>query len=108
MFLEKVIERNPELIHCAFDLHRKGLILPDTYILDLDRITENGRKMKAEADRYGIDLYFMLKQIGRNPLVAGRLMDLGLGSNHCRLQRSLMHDRKWNPYRQCRTSGTDS
>lgn len=77
MFLEKVIERNPELIHCAFDLHRKGLILPDTYILDLDRITENGRKMKAEADRYGIDLYFMLKQIGRNPLVARRLMDLG-------------------------------
>ena len=77
MFLEKVLERNPELIRCAFDLHRDGKILPDTYVLDLDRITENARKMKEEADRYGIELYFMLKQIGRNPLVAQKLMEVG-------------------------------
>ena len=77
MFLEKVIERNPGLLNCAFQFHQEGIILPDTYILDLDAITENAGKMKEEADRYGIDLYFMLKQIGRNPLVAKRLMELG-------------------------------
>ena len=77
MFLEKVIKRNPKLIDCAFDLHEKGDILPDTYILDLDAIIENAKVMKEEADRCGIDLYFMLKQIGRNPLVASKLMALG-------------------------------
>ena len=77
MFLEKVMERNPELVRCAFDLHRNGRILPDTYILDLDSIANNARKMKEEADRYGIELYFMLKQIGRNPLVAQKLMEIG-------------------------------
>ena len=77
MFLEKTIKRNPKLIECAFDLHEKGDILPDTYILDLDAIIENAKVMKKEADRYGIDLYFMLKQIGRNPLIAAKLLEVG-------------------------------
>ena len=77
MFLEKTVKRNPKLIECAFDLHEKGEILPDTYILDLDAIIQNARIMKKEADRYGIDLYFMLKQIGRNPLIASKLLEIG-------------------------------
>lgn len=77
MFLKKVMDRNQKLIECAFDLHEKGLILPDTYILDLDTILENAKAMKKEADLYGIDLYFMLKQIGRNPLIALKLMEIG-------------------------------
>ena len=83
MFLEKVMDRNPKLVECAFDLHQKGLILPDTYILDLDMIEENAKAMKQEADRYGIDLYFMLKQIGRNPLIAMRLMQIGFKGAVC-------------------------
>jgi predicted amino acid racemase len=83
MFLEKTMERNPGLIDCAFDLHARGLILPDTYILDLDAIEENARAMKEEADRYGIDLYFMLKQIGRNPLIAAKLMEIGFRGAVC-------------------------
>lgn len=77
MFLEKVIEKNPELIRCAFAYHQDGTILPDTYILDLDSIVHNAEKMKEEADKYGIELYFMLKQIGRNPLVAEKLIETG-------------------------------
>ena len=77
MFLDKVIERNPRLIECGFELHRQGLILPDTYVMDLDAIEQNARLMKKEADRYGIELYFMLKQIGRNPLIARKLMEVG-------------------------------
>lgn len=71
------MDRNQKLIECAFDLHEKGLILPDTYIMDLDTILENAKTMKKEADLYGIDLYFMLKQIGRNPLIALKLMEIG-------------------------------
>jgi len=77
MFLEKTLKRNPGLIKTAFELHQGGKIQPDTYIIDLYRLTENALKIKKEADKYGIKLYFMTKQIGRNPLIAKRLMDIG-------------------------------
>lgn len=77
MFLNAVLERNPQLVETAFWLHQKGLIQPDTYILDLDTIASNGQHIKAEGDKHGIALYFMTKQLGRNPLVAKALMELG-------------------------------
>ncbi|WP_032122551.1 YhfX family PLP-dependent enzyme [Clostridium amazonitimonense] len=77
MFLEKTIERNPNLIKTAFHLHKKGLISPDTYVLDYDMILENALMMKKEADKYGVKLYFMGKQIGRNPLISKALIDMG-------------------------------
>ena len=77
MFLEKTVERNKELVQAAFKLHKEGLILPDTYVIDLDILIENARKMKEEADKYGIKLYFMTKQIGRNPIIAKEFMKLG-------------------------------
>ncbi len=77
MFLEKTVERNKELVQAAFNLHREGVILPDTYVIDLDTLIENARKIKEEADKYGIKLYFMTKQIGRNPIIAREFMKLG-------------------------------
>jgi len=38
MFLKKMQKRNPELIDTAFYLHRKNILEPNTYILDLDQI----------------------------------------------------------------------
>lgn len=77
MFLDKLLERNEALASYAFKGIETGEILPDTYILDLDRIVQNGKSMVAEAQKYNIELYFMLKQIGRNPLVGKALMDIG-------------------------------
>ena len=77
MFLEKTVERNKELVQAAFSLHRQGLILPDTYVIDLDTLIENAKKIKEEADKYEIKLYFMTKQLGRNPIIAKELMKLG-------------------------------
>ncbi|MDE6108441.1 MAG: alanine racemase [Oscillospiraceae bacterium] len=77
MFLNKLKENNPALLRYAFQAHRRGDILPDTYLLDLDAIEENGRQMVAAAKENGVVLYFMLKQIGRNPLVAKKLMEIG-------------------------------
>lgn len=77
MFLEKTVEKNKELINVAFQLHKKGVIEPDTYVIDLDRTIENARRIKEEADKYNVKLYFMSKQIGRNPLVCKELMKLG-------------------------------
>jgi predicted amino acid racemase len=77
MFLEATLRRNPKLIEAAFKLHTEGLIEPDTYILDLDAIIGNAKEIKKEADKYGVKLYFMTKQFGRNPYVSRELMKLG-------------------------------
>ena len=77
MFLEKTIERNRELVQAAFKLHKEGVIIPDTYVIDLDTLIENAKKLKDEADKYCIKLYFMTKQIGRNPLICKEFMKLG-------------------------------
>lgn len=77
MFLKKLRESNPALFAYAFEAHQKGEILPDTYLLDLDAILDNGRNMVRLAGEQEVRLYFMLKQIGRNPLVAQELMKIG-------------------------------
>lgn len=77
MFLSTLLRRNPALLETALDFHRRGIIRPDTYVLDLDAICNNGRLIKQQADTFGVELYFMTKQLGRNPLVAQALMEAG-------------------------------
>ena len=77
MFLNKLKETNPELIKFSLELINNHEILPDTYVLDLDTIEDNGKKMLAISKPLNIKMWFMLKQIGRNPLVAKKLMDIG-------------------------------
>ncbi|MEG0255560.1 MAG: YhfX family PLP-dependent enzyme [Vagococcus sp.] len=78
MFLEATKRRNPKLIEAAVMLHQDGVILPDTYILDLDQIVENAKGLKAQADEVGIELFYMTKQIGRNPLVSEAIKNAGI------------------------------
>ena len=77
MFLQKVIEKDPELIKTVFTYHQKGMILPDTYVVDMDSLLSNAKNIKIKADEEHIDLYFMLKQLGRNPEIAKRLIKIG-------------------------------
>lgn len=77
MFLDKTVERNPKLIEAAFKLHQQGIIEPDTYVIDMDTLSLNAESIKEQGDKYGIKLYFMTKQLGRNPYVAKKLMDIG-------------------------------
>lgn len=77
MFLEKLQQNNPKLIQTSLDLFNKGLILPDTYVLDYDAIIDNAKNMKKIADENQIKLFYMLKQIGRNPIIAKALDEIG-------------------------------
>lgn len=77
MFLKQTMQKNSQLIHTAFSLHQKGEILPDSYVVDMDTLLENAKKIKKEADADGIRLFFMLKQLGRNPYIAKQLIDIG-------------------------------
>ncbi|MGW4388797.1 alanine racemase [Streptomyces sp. NPDC004685] len=67
MFLDSLLTRNPELVDAAADLHRRGAVPPDTYVMDLDAIESNAALLAAGADRLGLTLWFVVKQLGRNP-----------------------------------------
>lgn len=77
MFLEKLQQSNLELIKACLNLFNDGLILPDTYVLDYDAILSNAKNMKRIADANNIKLFYMLKQIGRNPIIAKALDEIG-------------------------------
>lgn len=77
MFLSITKQKNPKLVDTGIYLHQSGQILPDTYILDLDTILANATIMLEKAKDSNIELFFMLKQIGRNPLVARELVNIG-------------------------------
>ena len=77
MFLKTVMERNQPLVRLGIEWQQNGVILPDTYLLDYDTILENARSIKQAGDANGVQNFFMLKQIGRNPLIARALTDMG-------------------------------
>ncbi|MFF2850445.1 alanine racemase [Streptomyces sp. NPDC058001] len=67
MFLDTLLARNPELVDTAATLHRRGDIPPDTYVMDLDAVETNAALLAAGAERHGLTLWFVVKQLGRNP-----------------------------------------
>lgn len=83
MFLKQALKKNRPLLDFAYDAHGAGKILPDTYLLDLDAIRENAQMMLDAAKPLGLHLYFMLKQIGRNPAVAQMLTEMGFAGAVC-------------------------
>ncbi len=77
MFVNQLRKKNPALVNAAFDLHQTGQISPDSYIIDVDTFMENACYIAKTAEAYGIRLFFMLKQVGRNPYLAKKLIDIG-------------------------------
>ncbi len=65
--LDIIEEQNPSLVKTACDLHQRGEIPPDCYVVDLEVLRENTRQLRQTADANGLRLYAMTKQINRNP-----------------------------------------
>lgn len=76
--LRRMLERNPNLIRAAIDLHQAGTIPPATYVLDLDTIADNASAMAAAATRLGLRVWVMTKQDGHNPFLANVALARGL------------------------------
>ncbi|WP_085505744.1 alanine racemase [Thalassobacillus devorans] len=78
MFLDITNQRNPNLLEAGLYLHQKGLIAPNTYVIDLDTVRNNARSLALEAKSQNLELYFMTKQFGRNPLVSKAIVEAGI------------------------------
>ncbi|WP_455273983.1 alanine racemase [Rhizobium herbae] len=65
MFLDVLRRRNPKFLEAAIGLHRQGQIPANAYVLDLDAVEANARVLKTEADRLGLKIFAMTKQVGR-------------------------------------------
>lgn len=77
MFLDIVNRRNRPFVDAVLKLHQEEILEADTYVIDMDTLVANAKLILEEASKKGIDLYFMLKQIGRNPIIAKKLVELG-------------------------------
>jgi len=77
MFLSFLQARNPALIDYGVYLLEKGLIESDTYVLDTDSIENNAVRLDDLSRKQGLTLYFMSKQLGRNPEIARRVLAAG-------------------------------
>lgn len=77
MFVDNLQKDNPQLIKTTLKMFRDGILLPDTYVLDFDKIIENGKRMIEIAQPLNIKLFYMLKQIGRNPIIGKALEEIG-------------------------------
>ncbi|WP_042224031.1 YhfX family PLP-dependent enzyme [Oceanobacillus manasiensis] len=78
MFLDVTKRRNPALIKAGLSLHQNGEIPPNTYIIDVDVLKSNARKLQKVASSYGMELYFMSKQLGRLPKIADIIKQSGI------------------------------
>ena len=77
MFLERLQKDNPKFLDAIVKLQQEGALLPDSYAVDMEQFRENAVAIVSSAKEKGIKLYFMLKQIGRNPVLAQELVKLG-------------------------------
>jgi predicted amino acid racemase len=75
--MDSLVKRNPGLVEAAVMLHQSGQIPPNTYLFDLDAHRKNARVIVREAKKNGISLYYMSKQVGRNPLVCKAVLGEG-------------------------------
>jgi predicted amino acid racemase len=80
VFLEATQKYNPELIEAAIDLHRARRIPPNTFVIDLDSVSENAARIATAGRDHDVGLFAMTKQFGRNPVVARAVADAGIDS----------------------------
>lgn len=78
MFLNTLRRRNPAFILAAQRLHRAGQIPANAYVIDLDAVEANARLIRSEADRHGLKVFAMTKQVGRNSGFSRAMMRGGI------------------------------
>jgi predicted amino acid racemase len=80
MFLDKLLQRNPNFIKSVVDLHTAGQLEANTYVLDLEKVRQNASVISEKAKKLGLHVYGMTKQIGYNPDLQQAVVEAGIES----------------------------
>ncbi|MBN9552699.1 MAG: alanine racemase [Alphaproteobacteria bacterium] len=78
MFLDVLRRRNPAFVEAAIGLHQQGKLPANAYVLDLDAVERNAKVLKDEADRLGLNIFAMTKQVGRSSSFCKAVMRGGI------------------------------
>jgi predicted amino acid racemase len=78
MFLDVLRRRNPAFIEAAIALHQQGKLPANAYVLDLDTVERNAKTLKDEANRNGLKIFAMTKQVGRSSSFCRAVMRGGI------------------------------
>ncbi|QPC89372.1 alanine racemase [Mesorhizobium sp. INR15] len=81
MFLDVLRRRNPGLIEAAIRLHQDNLLPANTYVIDTDAAEHNARIIREAADRAGLKVFGMTKQMSRNAAFCAALMRGGISES---------------------------
>ena len=76
--LEIIEKRNPKLVEASVELHQSGVIPPDCYVVDLDMLRKNVKRIKGSVDELGLNCFVMTKQFNRNPSMISLFIEEGL------------------------------
>jgi predicted amino acid racemase len=76
-YLDNLMEQNPILAEYSARLYLDNKLPVGTYVLDLDAHVRNASIMIEEARRSKLHMYYMSKQIARNPIVAQAVVNTG-------------------------------
>ncbi len=80
MYIDNILKNNEKMVEITMDLHQKGEIPVNSWVINLDQIAENAKALKSSADNSGLSTYLMSKQHNRNPYINALAIKMGLGS----------------------------
>ncbi|MGL1893464.1 MAG: alanine racemase [Spirochaetaceae bacterium] len=78
MYLDNVLTNNEKMLDFIIDLHQKGEIPVNSWVINLDQIAENAKQLSAAANKNGLSIYLMSKQHNRNPYINALAIKMGL------------------------------
>jgi len=79
MFLDVLRRRNPGLIEAAIRLHQENKLPANSYVIDTDTVERNARTIRETADRHGLKVFAMTKQMSRNASFCAAVRRGGIG-----------------------------
>lgn len=78
MFLTQLLSSNGTFVDSTLTLYRAGRIPPNSYAVDVDQVQTNTQAIARTAVENQMSLYFMTKQIGRNPVLSQAIVSAGI------------------------------
>lgn len=78
MYLNNVLKNNEKMLEITMELHQRGELPVNSWIINLDQIAENAKALSSTARDNQLSTYLMSKQHNRNPYVNALAIEMGI------------------------------